>query len=731
MNNQHYSPDRNLADLLQKTNELQIIPRWFIIDALIHESELQFDDAIKIWQTELHICQDIIETKIDKSIPIMYQCLQFVSHYFLSHQNFKSTTLSYSLQHRNFILSLWKPERYPCTSIGYGFLIEGLCHEFSDFKQILTSQTFRVTGHLITFTDLNLEDLNQTPQRKNVSLNEKRNSHILFGMDAGFFKSRSHVKIKVWGLPLVGSVLTTREEKQTQPNSISSKTQREMEFTKNIGVGQIVKIRDIQRCDRALLFHGSFFLLNLWMETFIKTGFTSLIQSQFIFLKCLATCKGRGTQTLIKQVENVIEYELKEHKLLTEFSEQKKENKMDTNTWIQDYKNLHELYKRVKTQPDVKIIRFGYADQDLCFIRELLKMFRQEIVDDKWIENEKCNVLFELIQIYLNKLKQRNESELKGEMHAIRKYMIIGDSKISSSQNKRSKLYKLMIAIDLFIEEHEIHLDFFSIQKINLKNKNWRSEEFFAMTEQRPSYSKSSIVYLHSKHKDEIGSKISEYFMKLEYREDMDEDILVVTCDFPLAQKRFEAVKDVSKFRHEEWQKNNEQQQQTKQLLSPLPTKRILFDNFNNVTSHDFYYNRKKYVVGFALVKNDSLTPTESPEKIKYVTREIKDDATPKTTVETMTNPIIKPKDVQVIPTLKPNIVIVAKRSIRAKKVKNASITKKISKKKPKSRSSKKRLLKTKLQKNQSVKKRSKSKVTPKTKLQTYYNTRSHSKKLS
>ncbi len=167
---------QHVLDLVAKTKDIDIIPRYYIIDAVLASRfNITLKQAMDVWENELQAVA-LIDVAVKKAhIPRQYQCARFALHV-LKHlllRGQEQTVCSYSYGARNFMVALVKTNQ--CLCAAYTLYVASMVLHFGYNDYV---SECRVPGHIFTVS-------------KNTS------GEYLLGFDAGFLHN-DYIRVKTW-----------------------------------------------------------------------------------------------------------------------------------------------------------------------------------------------------------------------------------------------------------------------------------------------------------------------------------------------------------------------------------------------------------------------------------------------------------------------------------------------------------------------------------------------------
>ena len=182
MNNRQLTDDfiekhttEQIKSLIEKTRKIDIIPRYFMIDAVLSKKfKISIEDAMSVWKRELQEVAKIHNLVKNLDIPRVFKCARFAL-YVLKHllvRGTQQTVCSYSLVARNFIVALVKTNN--CLCVSYTMYVQACANYFGYNDHVSTCS---LPSHIFT-----------------IIKNKHQDSDFVIAIDAGF-PNNTHIAV--------------------------------------------------------------------------------------------------------------------------------------------------------------------------------------------------------------------------------------------------------------------------------------------------------------------------------------------------------------------------------------------------------------------------------------------------------------------------------------------------------------------------------------------------------
>ncbi len=473
-------------DLLFKTRDIDPIPRYFIIDAVLsNRFHISLDQAEFTWQQELDYAQKLHESiqSIAKkdSIPRVYQCARFALHILkhLMQRGFTETMVTHTDLARNFIVGLTTTQQ--CLCLSYTLYVQAIVNHFGYDDYI---SECLVPGHIFTLT--NAKD-------------DTKNSFML-GFDAGFFEN-SYIMVENWGSHHPYTMDQVKQMIDWDPKFF----------------GLIEQKNNIPQCQQQFYWgrnkktQNSHVTGMLWLESSGKKTNIKRIRNRIILLMIFEELNDYSNlQVAIAFAKRQVEIEIREFEALTAF--------FDRNNFIPPQNRLIE-YDKIRIKKDYAIIlsnknanltitNYNTANRELICAKNLLVLFEPYI---KLWSAEQMAVLCEINAKYANIIKENAKF-----IFSVAEHIITQEFKISFEIN--------------FKYEH-IRVDLFRVQYVKIN----QSYQYF---EDCKKSQMKQVLYCHPS----LISYIPLYALQkftIVKMESMDSSLFIITFDFPDKEAKY------------------------------------------------------------------------------------------------------------------------------------------------------------------------------------------------
>jgi hypothetical protein len=348
-----------ILDLLEKTYDIDPIPRYYIIDAVLsNRFEITLAQARDAWQKELDYAQKLHESiqiiaKRD-SIPRVYQCARFALNILkhLMQRGLTETMLTYDLSARNFIVGLTVTQQ--CVCLSYTLYVQSIVNHFGYDDYVSECS---VTGHIFTLTNAkDIDSYKSVPNKK----------FFLLGFDAGFFDN-NFLEVHNWG--------------SHEPYTMDQ-VKKMIDWDPLFFV--LVEKTDLPKCHvryywgRDKKTQNSRLAGELWMESSVKKTYIKMIRNQIILLKIFEELSDyKNLQYAIAMAKFQVETEILEYESLIMF--------FDRNNFT-PLKNRLAEYEKIELKKAFLLLmslnrnkttsNFTGRDRDLICAQGLLQLFK-------------------------------------------------------------------------------------------------------------------------------------------------------------------------------------------------------------------------------------------------------------------------------------------------------------------------------------------------------------------
>jgi hypothetical protein len=491
--------------LLEKTADLEPIPRYFIIDAVLsNRFNITLAEARYAWDKELEFAKKIVgDIQPLKNIPKVYRCARFVlamlKH--LMQRGLTQTVVSYQHVADNFIVGLTRT--YQCVCSSYSLYIQAMVDYF-DYSDYISDCI--VTGHTFTVTN----SYGQKPG-KNV---------FVLGFDAGFF-ANNWLLVRSWGSHGTYSIETVKKMINWDPTFFG--LVQEKQFPNCIQTHYWGRDKNTT---------NSHVAGNLWLRTFTKKTMMKMIRNQYIVLHLVQDLEDSNLYYATVFAKHQLHSEIVELEVLRKFfvlptyktkitdgTPLYKETSLVER--LQDYdENVVRMQKSVRKllgNANLNMSPYIVADRELHCMRALIYYFRSYI--KKWSIEE-----FQVLRII-----QKHFASL------LKNHAIVAEELITTYPKSFRYIYDFYINRSVQIN--------FAVTLDNRKDDEFPLFNFYAVERGDLKYlkyvKKGSCIYLSSIYKT---AQYFDYFtpkhfiskgIKLIFLPSMTKNIVIVTYDYP------------------------------------------------------------------------------------------------------------------------------------------------------------------------------------------------------
>jgi hypothetical protein len=504
--NQHSSDyiTAHVLSLLENTKDIDPIPRYYIIDAVLsNRFNISLKQAKEAWQKELDYAKKLHESiqVISKRdhIPRVYQCARFALNILkhLMQRGLTQTMVNYAYVAENFIVGLVATQECMCSS--YTFYVQAIVNHFGYDDYV---SDCIVPGHIYTLTNA-----------KDIHSKSKVNKFFLLGFDAGFFEN-DMLMVQNWGSHAPFDWKQVKEMIDWDANFFFLVEKTELP--------ECIETNYWGRNKKSQQSHVTGLL---WTKSFVKKTYLKMIRAQIILLKIFEELSEYSNlQYAIIFAKYQIKTEILEYEMLTAFFD--KENKMTLKMRISNYDKVvvKKSWLRVlQLNVNLNMANYDKADRELVCARELVVLFKDYI--NIWT-TEQFIVLCDINQKCKKMIKEQTKfAERVGVKHDFHGFRLILEGYIYDGSNKGT---------------HQ--LDLFQVQYISIN----QATEYFNDVHANPL-----VVYSHPSSIRKIPA-VARSKLFIISMSSMDKSLFIVTFDYPDKDSKYvELVVQQQKYEHD------------------------------------------------------------------------------------------------------------------------------------------------------------------------------------